>query len=41
MISKQREYGAVFPTLKGENIPFCLPNAQIPDEGLQDYTNCQ
>jgi len=37
----QREYGAVFKSLKGENINLCLPNEKVPDAGLVDYTDCQ
>ncbi|KAE9378230.1 putative GPI anchored protein [Stipitochalara longipes BDJ] len=37
----QREYGAVFRNLKGEDINFCLPSETVPDEGLIDYTQCQ
>ena len=36
----KREYGAVFRSLKGENINLCLPSEQVPDEGLVDYTMC-
>lgn len=36
----QREYGRVFKTLKGENIPLCLPKAPVPDAGLKDFTKC-
>lgn len=38
---KQREYGAVFKNLKGEQVKLCLPNARIPDKGLLDYTQCR
>ncbi|KAH6713228.1 putative GPI anchored protein [Leptodontidium sp. MPI-SDFR-AT-0119] len=37
----QREYGAVFENLKGEQVKLCLPNARIPDKGLLDYTQCR
>lgn len=36
----QREYSAVFQTLKGEEIDLCLPSLKVPDEGLVDYTDC-
>jgi len=37
----QREYGAVFQDLKGENIGLCLPTEKVPDEGLVDFTQCK
>ncbi|KAH8756135.1 putative GPI anchored protein [Hyaloscypha finlandica] len=37
----QREYGAVFKNVKGENIGLCLPSKKVPDRGLVDYTQCQ
>lgn len=40
IIRPQREYGAVFTTIKGEDIQFCLPETTIPNESLVDYTNC-
>ncbi|KFZ20061.1 hypothetical protein V501_00321 [Pseudogymnoascus sp. VKM F-4519 (FW-2642)] len=36
----KREYNMVFKNVKGKNVDFCLPTAQIPDKGLVDYTNC-
>ncbi|CZR60559.1 related to GPI anchored protein [Phialocephala subalpina] len=35
-----REYGAVFTELKGEDVALCLPAEQVPDRGLADYTGC-
>ena len=43
----EREYGAVFdegmgaPPLKGEGVPFCLPNAKVPMSSLIDFSSCQ
>ncbi|CAF3446079.1 unnamed protein product [Fusarium graminearum] len=38
----QREHVRVFGhDLKGEDIKFCLPNNQVPDAGLKDFTACQ
>ncbi|KAL1966392.1 hypothetical protein VTN77DRAFT_4534 [Rasamsonia byssochlamydoides] len=33
-------YTSVFKDLKGENIPYCLPEETIPDRGLEDFTEC-
>lgn len=30
----------VFKNVKGKNVDFCLPTAQIPVKGLVDYTEC-
>ena len=34
-----REWTRVFPTLKGEDLPFCLPTASVP-KGVSDFTLC-
>ncbi|KFY42931.1 hypothetical protein V494_02179 [Pseudogymnoascus sp. VKM F-4513 (FW-928)] len=36
----KREYNMVFKNVKGKNVDFCLPTAQIPVKGLVDYTEC-
>ncbi|KAG6000269.1 hypothetical protein E4U21_005630 [Claviceps maximensis] len=38
--TRQREYGRVFKNLQGENMPLCLPRADVPDAGLMDFTHC-
>jgi hypothetical protein len=37
-----REYGRVFGhgSLQGEHVPLCLPDAEVPATGLEDYTLC-
>uniref|UniRef100_A0A8H7K666 Endo-beta-1,2-glucanase SGL domain-containing protein n=1 Tax=Bionectria ochroleuca TaxID=29856 RepID=A0A8H7K666_BIOOC len=37
----EREYSMAFGDLKGEDIELCLPNVQIPDRGLKDFTHCE
>jgi len=37
----QREYGAVFKTLRGEDVSLCLPNELVPDKGQVDYSDCR
>ena len=37
----QREYSLVFDgEIKGEDIELCLPSVQVPDVGLEDFTEC-
>ncbi|KAK3181672.1 hypothetical protein K4F52_007050 [Lecanicillium sp. MT-2017a] len=35
-----REYSRVFKNIKGEDIDLCLPDAKVPDAGLDDFTQC-
>lgn len=37
-----REYGRVFGhgSLQGEDVPLCLPDAEVPATGLEDYSLC-
>lgn len=30
----------VFDELKGEDIEFCLPEEEVPDAGLEDFSAC-
>ncbi|PCG91800.1 Hypothetical protein PENO1_060780 [Penicillium occitanis (nom. inval.)] len=36
----EAEYSRVFKNLKGEHVPFCLPQETVPDTGLVDFTTC-
>jgi hypothetical protein len=36
----EREYGAVFTDIKGEDVGLCLPNYQVPAGKIDDYTSC-
>lgn len=37
----EAEHSAVFSELKGEDQELCLPEAGVPDEGLEDYEYCK
>lgn len=36
----QREHERVFTRLQGEDVALCLPEARVPDTGLEDYSAC-
>ncbi len=35
-----REWNLKFPTLSGENLPFVVPDAQIPRDKMSDFPTC-
>ena len=36
----EREYGRVFKHLAGEDVKLCLPEFQVPEANVTDFTGC-